>query len=79
MANEVLYKLSDTENNNTNKYKASIFDGVVINDVNVIRGKAMIDFGAGYIQLSHTQEVLLRTSVVKSLLQIQGIDGYCFL
>ena len=26
MANEVLYKLSDTENNNTNKYKASIFD-----------------------------------------------------
>ena len=75
MANEVLYKLSDTENNNTNKYKASIFDGVVINDVNVIRGKATIDFGAGYIQLSHTQEVLLRTSVVKSLLQIQGIDG----
>ena len=55
--NEVLYKLSDTENNNTNKYKASIFDGVVINDVNVIRGKATIDFGAGYIQLSHTQEV----------------------
>ena len=78
MANEVLYKLSDTENNNTNKYKASIFDGVVINDVNVIRGKATIDFGAGYIQLSHTQEVLLRTSVVKSLLQIQGIDGVLF-
>ena len=50
MANEVLYKLSDTENNNTNKYKASIFDGVVINDVNVSRGKATIDFGAGYIQ-----------------------------
>ena len=78
MANEVLYKLSDTENNNTNKYKASIFDGVVINDVNVSRGKATIDFGAGYIQLSHTQEVLLRTSVVKSLLQIQGIDGVLF-
>ena len=66
------------ENNNTNKYKASIFDGVVINDVNVIRGKATIDFGAGYIQLSHTQEVLLRTSVVKSLLQIQGIDWVLF-
>lgn len=42
MANEVLYKLSDTENNNTNKYKASIFDGVVINDVNVSRGKARL-------------------------------------
>ena len=75
MANEVLYKLSDTENNNTNKYKASIFDGVVINDVNVIRGKATIDFGAGYIQLSHTQEVLLRTSVVKSLLQMFSVNG----
>ena len=77
-AQEDGFKLSDTENNNTNKYKASIFDGVVINDVNVIRGKATIDFGAGYIQLSHTQEVLLRTSVVKSLLQIQGIDGVLF-
>ena len=50
----------------------------LINDVNVSRGKATIDFGAGYIQLSHTQEVLLRTSVVKSLLQIQGIDGVLF-
>lgn len=77
-AKEVLYKLSDTENNNTNKYKASIFDGVVINDVSVSRGKATIDFGAGYIQLSHAQEVLLRTSVVKSLLQIKGIDGVLF-
>ena len=53
-------------------------NGAVINDVNVSRGKATIDFGAGYIQLSHTQEVLLRTSVVKSLLQIQGIDGVLF-
>ena len=78
MANEVLYKLSDTENSNTNKYKASIFDGVVINDVNVNRGKATVDFGAGYIQLSSAQEVLLRTSVVKSLLQIKGIDGVMF-
>lgn len=77
-AKEVLYKLSDTENNNTNKYKASIFDGVVINDVTVDRGKATIDFGAGYIQLTHAQEVLLRTSVVKSLLQIKGIDGVLF-
>lgn len=77
-ANEVLYKLSDTENNNTNKYKASIFDGVIINDVSVDRGKATIDFGAGYIQLTHAQEVLLRTSVVKSLLQIKGIDGVLF-
>lgn len=78
MANEVLYKLSDTENSNTNKYKASIYDGVVINDVNVNRGKATVDFGAGYIQLSSAQEVLLRTSVVKSLLQIKGINGVMF-
>lgn len=77
-AKEVLYKLSDTENNNTNKYKASIFDGVVINDVTVDKEKATIDFGAGYIQLTHVQEVLLRTSVVKSLLQIKGIDGVLF-
>ena len=44
MANEVLYKLSDTENNNTNKYKASIFDGIVINDVNVSKGHSTVTY-----------------------------------
>lgn len=77
-SNEVLYKLSDTESNNTNKYKASIFDGVVINEVTLERGKENIDFGGGYVQLDHVKEILLRTSVVKSLLQINGIDGITF-
>lgn len=75
---EVIYKLSDTENNNTNKYKASIFDGIAVNDITVERGKENIDFGAGYGQLSHVKEVLVRTSIVKSLLQIDGIEGITF-
>ena len=70
---EVLYKLSDTEGNNTSEYKASIFDGIAVNDVSPLEnGKENIDFGAAYGQLSHVKEVLLRTSVVKSLLQIKG-------
>ncbi len=75
---EVIYKLSDTESNNTNEYKASIFDGIVINEITLERGKENIDFGGSYGQLSHVKEVLLRTSVVKSLLQIKGIEGITF-
>lgn len=75
---EVVYKLSDTEGNNTNEYKASIFDGIVINEITLQRGKENIDFGGSYGQLSHVKEVLLRTSVVKSLLQIKGVEGITF-
>lgn len=77
-AHEVIYKLSDTEGNNTNKYKASIFDKITVNEITIEQKKANIDFGAAYSQLSHVKEVLLRTSVVKSLLQIKGIDGVTF-
>lgn len=77
-AHEVIYKLSDTEGNNTNKYKASIFDKITVNEITVADKKANIDFGAAYSQLSHVKEILLRTSVVKSLLQIKGIDGVTF-
>lgn len=75
---EVVYKLSDTEGNNTNEYKASVFDGIVINEITLERGKENIDFGGSYGQLSHVKEVLLRTSVVKSLLQIKGVEGITF-
>lgn len=75
---EVIYGLSDTEANNTSEYKASIFDGIVVNEITLDRGRENIDFGAGYGQLSHVKEILLRTSVVKSLLQIKGIEGITF-
>ncbi len=76
---EVIYKLSDTEGNNTNEYKASVFDGIAVNDITLTEdGTINVDFGAAYGQLSHVKEVLLRTSVVKSLLQIDGIKGITF-
>lgn len=77
-AHEVIYRLSDTEGNNTSKYKASIFDKITVNEITIEEKKANIDFGAAYSQLSHVKEVLLRTSVAKSLLQIKGIDGVTF-
>lgn len=76
---EVIYKLSDTEGNNTNEYKASVFDGIAVNDITLAEdGTVNVDFGAAYGQLNHVKEVLLRTSVVKSLLQIDGIKGITF-
>lgn len=75
---EVIYKLSDTENSNTDQYKASVFDGIMINKITVDDGKENIDFSAGYNQLNYIQEALLRTSIVKTVLQISGIKSVVF-
>lgn len=75
---EVIYRLSDTEDNNTDAYKASISPGIAVNDVTLKGGSETIDFGAGYNQLDNVQEALLRTSIVKSVLQIDGVDSVTF-
>ncbi|MDY5497669.1 MAG: GerMN domain-containing protein [Anaerobutyricum sp.] len=77
-SNEVIYRLSDTENNNTDQYKASIFNGISVNQITLEGNEENIDFGAGYSQLDNVKEALLRTSIVKSLLQIRGVDSVTF-
>lgn len=75
---EVTYHLSDAESSYKDQYKSSIFDGVIVNSIVIEDGEETVDFGAGYRQLNPVKEILCRTAVVKSLLQIEGVDAVRF-
>ena len=75
---EILFRLSDTENNNTDQYKVSVPDGVIISSVTVKEKTAIIDFETNYQQLDTELEILIRSSIVKSLIQIEGVDHVTF-
>lgn len=75
---EVISCLSDTENNRTDNYKPAIPTGVIVNSIVLDGEEETVDMGAGYRQLDDTEEILLRTSVVKSLVQIDGVDSVRF-
>lgn len=76
--NEILFRLSDTEDHNTDQYKPSIYEGVIINSVSVEDKTATVDFETNYQQLGADKEILLRSSIVKSLIQIDGVDFVVF-
>lgn len=75
---EVLYELSRTDEKSTQKYKPAIYEGISYQLISLRDGKETIDFGSSYQQLKPNQEILLRTAVVKSLLQIDGVDSVTF-
>lgn len=75
---EVTYHLSDAESSYKDQYKSSIFDGVIVNSIMIDEGEETVDFGAGYRQLSPVKEILCRTAVVRSLIQIDGVDSVRF-
>lgn len=77
-AYEVVYQLSDMEKKHTNRYKASIYEGVVVSSIDLNEEEVTVDFGAGYKQLSPVKEILCRTSIVKSLVQVDGITTVRF-
>lgn len=77
-AYEIAYKLSETESSNTSSYKPSIYDGVTINSITEDDGVLTVDMGAGYRQLDSTKEILMRASMVKSLVQIKGVKSVMF-
>ncbi len=74
---EVLYALSDTEGDNTGRYKA-FMKGITVQKVEVDDGNVTIDFGEDYHNISYVDEGLYRTAIVKSLVQIRGIDSVEF-
>lgn len=76
--NEILHRLSDTTDNNTDQYKPSIYQGVIIRSATLKKKTVTIDFENNYQQLSSDKEILLRASIVKSLIQIEGIDSVVF-
>lgn len=75
---EIVSRLSDTENRNTDTYKASISDGVTVNSIALNGKEETVDLGAGYRQLDAAEAILLRASVVKSLVQIEGVHSVRF-
>ncbi len=75
---EVVYQLSNTENNRTDNYKPAIPTGVIVNSIVLDGVEETVDMGAGYRQLDDTEEILLRAAVVKSLVQIDGVDSVRF-
>ncbi len=74
---EVLFRLSDTEEDNTNRYKA-LLQGIIIEKTVIQDGNVNIDFGEAYYDQTNIQEALMRAAVVKSLIQIEGVDSVSF-
>lgn len=77
-SSEILYQLSHTDPENTQKYKPAIYEGIFYQTVSLKDGKETIDFGSSYQELTSNREILLRTAVVKSLIQIEGVDSVTF-
>ncbi|HJC31969.1 MAG TPA: GerMN domain-containing protein [Candidatus Anaerobutyricum faecale] len=75
---EVVSRLSDTENNRTDTYKPAISAGVAVNSIVLDGVEETVDMGGGYRQLKDSEEILLRAAVVKSLVQIKGVDSVRF-
>lgn len=75
---EVISQLSDTENSRTDIYKPAISAGVAVNSIVLDGAEETVDMGAGYRQLKDSEEILLRAAVVKSLVQIKGVDSVRF-
>ena len=75
---EVVSQLSGTENDYTSSYRPAIADGVAVNSIVLDNGEETVDLGAGYRQLDASEEILLRAAVVRSLVQIRGVDSVVF-
>ena len=55
------------------KPKAVNLNGIIIKD-----GVVTLDFDSNYLKMSNVREILLRASVVLTLIQVKGIDGVAF-
>ncbi len=78
-ATEIIYRLSNTEESNTDKYKASVPGVIMVNTMTMLEDQLLnIDFGEAYRQLSTVDEALLRASVVQSILQLETVNTVTF-
>ena len=72
---QVLKKLKSVEKEDGYDYHALLNKQISYSQVTVSKeGKAVIDFGAGYEQLSSSKEILVRAGIVRSLVQIEGVN-----
>lgn len=75
---EVVSRLSDTEDSYTEIYKPAIYDDVVVNSISIDGVEETVDLGVGYRQLDAAEAILLRAAMVKSLVQIDGVESVRF-
>lgn len=75
---ELIHVLSDTTEDNTNKYKPSIMESIMVNKVFLKENEVTIDFSAGYDQLPSEKEILCRAAIVRTLVQVDGVDAVSF-
>ena len=74
---EIIHQLSDSEQFNTDQYKAAL-QGVGMDSVEFDEGNVTIDFGEGYSKLSPVNEGMIRTAIVKSVLQLDEVETVTF-
>ncbi|MCQ2513093.1 MAG: GerMN domain-containing protein [Lachnospiraceae bacterium] len=52
--------------------------GVTVNGMIVKDGEVTIDFNSDYLKMSNVREIIMRTSIVLTLIQVNGITGVSF-
>ena len=76
------YTLENTEDPLLASYevvsKPAIYDDVVVNSISIDGVEETVDLGVGYRQLDAAEAILLRAAMVKSLVQIDGVESVRF-
>ncbi|MDO4976393.1 MAG: GerMN domain-containing protein [Eubacteriales bacterium] len=76
---QVIEELGKKDTSKKKKYKAVFNKQFSVETVSEPEeGIIVIDFGVGYSQMSNREEILFRAAVVKSLVQLDGIDRILF-
>ena len=60
------------------RYKSPIDNGMGVQHITYLSGQATIDFNSAYLSASTQTEVLRRAAIVKTLMQIDGLEGVTF-
>ena len=59
-------------------YKSPIENGTGVQNVTYLAGQATLDFNSAYLSVPVQTEVLNRAAIVKTLMQIDGVEGIVF-
>ena len=77
-AEEILKRLQTVPEDQEDICHPSIPDDILIDSVSLKKGTLSIDFESSYKKLARDQEILLRASICKTLLQLEDIDAVVF-
>ena len=75
MVKECIEELSDSPNDD---YVAPLTSGIELNDYTLENSQLSMDFGNEYLNLTTIAEVLTRAAIVKTLVQIPGVEYVSF-